>query len=365
MPEFLPFIGTRYSSSNVTVADVTSPPYDVISDEFRDTLYARGAYNVVRLEFSREPDPYASAARLLTLWKQEDILRRDSKSAYYIYRQIFDVPGTGEVTRTGVIGRLKLSPYEAKQVIPHERTHAAPKRDRFRLMEATKANISPIFGLISDASFVFDQTLEVAMVQPALADVDEVLPDGGTIRHLLWRLDDPAATARIAQIVSGQSVIIADGHHRYETALEYHRLHPEIAQAGYAMMFLSNLHAQGTVILPTHRLLHDVPDFNQYRLLEELKERFELLTMKTREEGMSALERDDRAVTLMEFPEDPKFVLLRDETAHERDMTLEMLPVARIEHEILRQAIGLSAESIALRTNLLYPHSPEELDEMK
>lgn len=365
MPEFLPFIGTRYNSSNVTLADVTSPPYDVISDEFRDALYARNEHNVVRLEFSRESDPYTSAAHLLTRWKQEDILRPESKPAYYIYRQIFDVPGTGEVTRTGVIGRLKLSAYEAKQVIPHERTHAAPKRDRFRLMEATKANISPIFGLISDASSVFDQTLEVAMVQPALADVDEELPDGGTIRHLLWRLDDPVAASQIAQIVSGQSVIIADGHHRYETALEYHRLHLESAQAGYVMMFLSNLHAQGTVILPTHRLLHDAPDFNQYRLLETLKERFDLVTMKTREEGMSALERDDRAITLMEFPEDPKFVLLRDETSHERDMTLEMLPVARIEHEILRQTIGLSAEAIAQRTNLLYPHSPEELDELK
>jgi uncharacterized protein (DUF1015 family) len=365
MPEFLPFIGTRYNSAKVPLANVTSPPYDVISDEFRNQLYERDPHNVVRLEFSRESDPYSSAAALLSMWKQQEILRRDAMPAYYVYRQIFDVAGIGEVTRSGVIGRLKVAEYGEHQVIPHERTHAGPKEDRLKLMEATLTNLSPIFGLISEASFVFDETLELATVNPALVDIDEVLPDGKLIRHLLWRLDDQSAAARIAHIVGKSSVIIADGHHRYETALEFHRRHPEFPQAAYQMMFISNLQAPGAVILPTHRLLHDTPNFDQYRLLEQLKERFELLPIASREEGLSLLERDSDAITLLEFPDEPKHVLLRDPKPHERDVTSETLAVSRIEHEILRPLIGLSDEAIAHRTNLLYPHSEEELDEME
>ncbi|MDP4200076.1 MAG: DUF1015 domain-containing protein [Bacteroidota bacterium] len=375
MPEFLPFVGTRYDSSKVTLANVTSPPYDVISDELRDVLYARDEHNVVRLEFSREPDPYASAYQLLRQWEQQGILRREANPGYYVYRQIFHAPGIdasggsapriSEMTRTGVIGRLRLSPYDAKEIIPHERTHAGPKQDRMRLMEATRANFSPIFGLISDPSFVFDQTLEIATVQPAIANLEEELPDGRTIRHLLWRLDDQGAIERIARIVGSQSVVIADGHHRYETALEYQGRHPEIPQAGYIMSYVSNLQSQGTVILPTHRLLHDAPNFNQYRLLESLKERFELVPVNTREEGIALLDRDDQAISLLEFSEVPRFVLLRDNIPPARDVTSSVLPVSRIEKEIFREIIGLSDDAIARRTNLFYPHTMAELDEMK
>jgi uncharacterized protein (DUF1015 family) len=365
MPEFLPFIGTRYNSAKVPLANVTAPPYDVISDEFRNILYERDPHNVVRLEFSRESDPYSSAATLFRAWKEQEILRRDTKPSFYVYRQIFDVPGLGDVTRSGVIGCIKVADYSERAIIPHERTHAGPKEDRLKLMEATLANLSPIFGLVSDPSFVFDDTIELATVNPALVDSDEVLPNGNIIRHLLWRLDDETAAARIAKIVGAKQVIIADGHHRYETALEFHRRHPELAQAAYQMMFIANLQAPGAVILPTHRLLHGVPNFDQYKLLEQLKERFELVPIESREEGLALLEREESAITLLEFPDEPKHVLLRDTDPQPRDTTSEMLAVSRIEHDILRPLIGLTDEAISHRTNLLYPHSSDELDEMQ
>jgi uncharacterized protein (DUF1015 family) len=230
-------------------------------------------------------------------------------------------------------------------------------------MEHTHANFSPIFGLVSDPSFLFDQSLEPATVNPPIADVDEMLPGGETVRHLLWKMDDPAAMDRITRIIQPLPVIIADGHHRYETAVEFHKKHPHVSGGEYIMMFLSNLQSEGAVILPTHRLLHDVAGFNQYHLLDKLRDRFELLIFTSREEGMAALERDDTALTLIEFAEDPKWVLLRDDHAHGRDF---VKPAAeRLEEEILIPLVGLSRKAIVERANLLYPHTLRELNELE
>ncbi len=376
MPEFLPFLGTRYNPSQTQIENVTSPPYDVISDEFRNLLYERDPHNVIRLEWSREPDPYTSAKNYFEEWKRTGILKREAHPAFYVYHQIFKTPEGEQVTRSGVIGRLKLSPYSKGEVLPHERTHAWPKKDRLELMEKTHANFSPIFGLISDATFLFDQSLETATVNAPLADVEEVLASGETVRHILWRMDDKDSISRIEKIVKPLKAIIADGHHRYETAVEFAEKHPEIPGADYMMMFLSNLQSEGAVILPTHRLLHGVPNFNPYALLEKLRERFQIVSFASREEGFAELERDDSALTLIEFAEDPKWVLIREDidspsfSRRGLDSTNgaikgggpPRIPAARIEEEIFVPMIGLSRKAIDERTNLLYPHTFRELD---
>ncbi len=363
MPEFLPFIGTRYNPSKVQIENVTAPPFDVISQEYRDRLYERDPHNVIRLEWSREADPYESAARYFKEWKRAGILKQEEHAVFYVYHQVFKKPDGEQVTRSGVIGRVKVSPYAAKEVLPHERTHDWPKKDRLELMEHTNANFSPIFGLISDPSFLFDQSLEPATVHIPLADVEEMLPSGESVRHILWRLDDTTAMERISLIVKSSQVIIADGHHRYETAVEFHKKHPDVRGGAFIMMFLSNLQSEGAVILPTHRLLHDVVGFNQYHLLERLRAHFELVMFTTREEGMAELERDDDALTLIEFAEDLRWVLLRDIQSRERDFTK---PAAeRLEEEIFMPLLGLSRKAIDERANLLYPHTLRELDEME
>ncbi|HET6401310.1 MAG TPA: DUF1015 domain-containing protein [Candidatus Kapabacteria bacterium] len=363
MPEFLPLIATRYNPSLTRIENVTSPPYDVISEEYRDILYERDPHNVIRLEWNRDPNPYESAAHFFHEWKKEEILKREERPAFFVYRQIFTKPGGGEVTRSGVIGRLKLSPYSAGEIVPHERTHLAPKKDRFALMERIHANISPIFGLISDASFFFDQTIEVAAAFAPLADVEESLPSGDTVRHLLWRLPDDSAANRISHLVATTPVIMADGHHRYETAVEFHERHPEIRGSDYMMVFLANLHAEGTVILPTHRLLHDVSGFDQFQLLKKLSERFELIPLTSREEGMAELERDDSALTLIEFSEDPKWMLVRDMGQQERESI--NLPASRLEEELFIPMLGMTRKQIDERRNALYPHTVREVEDLE
>ena len=385
MPEFLPFLGTRYNSSKVQIENVTSPPYDVISDDFRNLLYERDPHNVIRIEWSKEADPYTSAKDYFEEWKRVGILKSETHPAFYVYHQIFKTPDGEQVTRMGVIGRIKLSPYSKGEVLPHERTHAWPKKDRLELMEHTHANFSPIFGLISDATFLFDQSLETATVNAPLADVEEVLASGETVRHILWRMDDKDSIARIEKIVQPLKIIIADGHHRYETAVEFAEKHPEIPGAEYMMMFLSNLQSEGAVILPTHRLLHGISNFNQYHLLEQLQERFQIVTFSSREEGFAELERDGSALTLIELPEAPEWVLIRDENSPSFSSSSNSpsfssssnsssfsrrgpgggLPAARIEEEIFVPLIGLSRKAIDERTNLLYPHTFRELEEME
>ena len=364
MPEFLPFIGTRFDKSKVSIQDVVAPPYDVISPEYRDILYARNDHNIIRLELSREDDPYTSAENCLREWLKEGYLIRERRPAFYVYYQTFTTPEGETVTREGVLGKLKLAPYSEKQVLPHERTLMAPKRDRLKLLEHTKTNVSPIFALTSDPTFVFDETLQLATVTPPLADLDEVLPTGATVRHTMWRLDDQMATERITKIVGLGPAIIADGHHRYETALKYHEEHPDEPEAAYVLCFIANLNATGTVVLTTHRLLHSAPDLNQYKLLDRLREKFEIVPFETREEAVALLDRDDDVLTVIEFPEAPHYVAVRD-LPNESRSPVRDVNAKRLEEEILMPVVGLSRQAIDEKRNLLYPHSIGELDEMK
>lgn len=364
MAEFLPFKGTRYDASRVSMAGVVAPPYDVVSPAYRDVLYDRHPYNVIRLELNREIDPYTAAAHTFEEWKRAGILRLDEHPQFYVYYQRFDDPNGTEYTREGVIGRLRLTPYSEKQVLPHERTLAGPKRDRYQLLEATSTNLSPIFGLIDDETLLFDHTLEVATVRTALVDVDETLETGEHVRHLLWPLTDPMAADRIQKIVAGQQVIIADGHHRYETSVAFAQTHPEIEGAQYMMVFLSNLRAPGTVILPTHRVLYGLENFDAYRFLQAVLERFQIQEFERRDDALTALEDDHHAITMIELDTEPHYVLVRQRTDSNPGSALGGLPVQVLHEEILKGAAGLTQEAIDNKTNLLYPHSVAERDAM-
>ncbi|HET6511561.1 MAG TPA: DUF1015 family protein, partial [Candidatus Kapabacteria bacterium] len=250
-----------------------------------------------------------------------------------------------------------------KQTLPHERTLAAPKRDRLALMEATNANLSPIFALIDDESLVFDQTLEVATVNAPVADIDERLENGETVRHMLWCLDDAIAVDRIEKIIGTQPIVIADGHHRYETAVAFSELHPKNHGAQYLMVFISNLRASGTVILPTHRVLYGMKDFNAYALFAKLREDYELHPYERREDAYEALLHDQKAVTMIELDEAPHFTIVRSRDERYAS-ALEGLPVMQLQERILKQGAGLTQAAIDNKTNLLYPHSLQERDEM-
>ncbi|HXJ21079.1 MAG TPA: DUF1015 domain-containing protein [Polyangia bacterium] len=265
-----PFAGLRYDAARVgDIGQVLAPPYDVIGEVERAALEERHPENVVRIELPRgDTDArYAEAARRLDAWREAGILRPDVGPGLYVYEQQFRLPGapaTGRVySRRGFFAAVRLEPFERRVVLPHEATLAGPKEDRLKLMRATRTQISPIFGLYRDPRGASRAVVDAAAATSP--DVDATMADGG--RHRLWRLSNPEPVATLVDLMADKQILIADGHHRYETMLA---LGPELRALDYAageaavdfgMMFLARAEDPGLLVLPTHRLVRGLADF--------------------------------------------------------------------------------------------------------
>ncbi len=266
-----PIRGLRYNASLVPdLAEVITPPYDVIDAEAQDKYYRRHPHNIIRLEYGKTnpkdtdgDNRYTRAAADFNSWQEKGILVREDKPAIYIYRQTFSVNGENK-TRTGLMAGVKIEPYDKGVVLPHEETLPKHKADRLALMQACGANFSPIFSLYSDP----DEQVEkiTARRLEDMPDIDFTAEDGQ--RHRLWVLDDPDLITLIQNALSDKVIFIADGHHRYETALNYRNLMREsnnttekdLQPYDFVMMTLVNLYDPGLVVLPTHRLVRNLPD---------------------------------------------------------------------------------------------------------
>lgn len=253
MAEMVPFRGLRYRAHPTDGLNaVIAPPYDVISPAQRDALYNRGEFNVIRLELNREPAParYEAAGGLLTAWRQSgDVLIADDRPAFYRYEQRFTHDGR-EYRRVTLVGRVRLQPLEAGVIRPHEYTMTGPKEDRLALMRATRANISPVFSLVHDVDGAFREALTGA---PSAASAEGADITGQA--HRIDVIDDPAWTNRLSAILADRPLYIADGHHRYETALAYQSERPDDPGAAFVMMAVAASDDPGLLILPIHRLV--------------------------------------------------------------------------------------------------------------
>jgi uncharacterized protein (DUF1015 family) len=277
MADVQPFRALRYDLGVVgSLQSVIAPPYDVIDPEQRKQLAARSEHNVVAVDLPQDPlggDPYEEAARLLDLWKRQGALVRDERPAMWALQQDYTGPDGSARTRRGFFARVRVEDYGPGRIRPHERTHPGPKEDRLRLTRATKTNLSPIFSLYDDPAGAAWHALE-----PHLggAPWGEATDADGTVNRL-WKVDDAAAVARVTMALADVELLIADGHHRYETARVYAE---EIGGEGdhrYVLMCLVALQDPGLTIFPTHRLLNDVKDpAVQERLGAYLKDNFDV-----------------------------------------------------------------------------------------
>lgn len=284
MAEIAPFRGYRYDLARVgDGAAVIAPPYDVIGETERAALEAGHPKNVVHVDLPRgEGDArYQRAADLLRGWIAEGTLRRDDRPALYRYRQTFRWPpaaGGRSRVRSGFIGLLRLSPFSERVVLPHEKTLSGPKADRLKLMRATRAHTSQIFVLHRDPRGEVEEALSAAERAPAAFDA--TTPDG--VRHELWTLTDPAAIGRVKDVLAPRQVMIADGHHRYETMIS---LRDELRPAGvppgrsaadWGAVFFARVEDPGLLVLPTHRLVRNLPSFSPATLAERARPWFDV-----------------------------------------------------------------------------------------
>jgi uncharacterized protein (DUF1015 family) len=368
-----PLTPLRYDLTRLAdgLASVVAPPYDVIDAAQRAELAARDPHNVVRLILPEgEGDSkYAHAAELLTAWRQDGTLVRDAVPAFYRYDQTFTPPdGGGEITRRGFLALVRLAPFSDRTVLPHERTLSGPKEDRLKLFRATRTNLSPGFMLYRDPRHALDAPLDTAEPLTELATADGV-------RHALSRVTQRDALRAIAEGVARSALLIADGHHRYETALRYsHEVddaHPGSgpnAEHRYFMAFLANGDDPKLVVFPTHRHVHSLGHFSLDDVLARAKDTFDVRPLevgataeavrgaleeaKQRGPSVAAAARDGRvAVLTLRADVD----LSRHPTLGARPEVLRRTDVALVHSAILEQILGITPEAQAAKTNLWYP----------
>ncbi|MDQ3608517.1 MAG: DUF1015 domain-containing protein [Actinomycetota bacterium] len=255
---------------------LASPPYDVIDHVQREELAARSPHNAVHVDLPRAPDggdPYAHAAALLRAWEAEGALVRDGRPALWPLRQDYTGPDGRARRRQGFLARVRVEPYGPGRIRAHERTHPGPKEDRLRLTRATRANLSPIFALFSDPEGAARAALEPAAQGEPFAQVTD---EQGTT-HRLWRAADPQAIEAVVAATAPAELLIADGHHRYETARAYaeevgHHEGPH----RWVLMCLVALEDPGLTVFPTHRLVKDTTPAQQEALAQALRRDFDL-----------------------------------------------------------------------------------------
>ena len=273
MSDIKAFRGLRYDTAKAgEIKTLITPPYDVITAQMQDGYYEANPYNIIRLEWGKKyaadtenDNRYTRAAADFTAWQQTGVLRRDDKPAFYLYRQQFTLNGKVHV-RSGFIASLRAEGYDSGNVLPHEETLPKHKADRLDLMKSTFANFSPIFGLYAEEDRRVERLLNEAArsISPVIDVTDE-----SQVQHILWKIDDAETVSAVEKLMSAQKIYIADGHHRYETASLFASMQREAGSNNgqYIMLALVNLYDEGLVVLPTHRLVKNVPSMDKDELL--------------------------------------------------------------------------------------------------
>ncbi len=369
MADVQPLRALRYDTAVVgELSQVVAPPYDVIDAAQRAALLERSPFNVVAVDLPQaEPgggDQYRAAGELFESWQLQGALVRDSEPALWAHRQDYSGPDGVARARSGFFCRVRIEGYGPGRVRPHERTHPGPKEDRLRLTRATRANISPIFSLYSDPRQQAWTAIAPATEAQPWADVT----DGDRTRHRLWRVSDPEAIAAVQAATADAELLIADGHHRYETMDAYAR---EIGGEGehrYILMCLVALEDPGLTIFPTHRLVRGLDDARRAALRETLSSDFEIVEVPLSElapppqgEEPTPLEMgyisaaDERAFRLR-----LKDQAIADEVLAEHSEPYRHLDTGVLETLILKQALGLSDDDISHFNGMFYARDTDE-----
>jgi uncharacterized protein (DUF1015 family) len=342
--------------------DVVAPPYDVIDAEQRADLIARSPFNVVAVDLPQgKPDPYAAASELFSSWQREGALVRDGEPALWAHTQDYTGPDGQPRTRRGFFCRVRLEGYGPGRVRPHERTHPGPKEDRLRLTRATRANISPIFSLYSDPANAAWSALEPFTAQ---APWGEVTDSDDTV-HRLWRVSDERAIAAVQEATREAELLIADGHHRYETMEAYAEELGGDGDHRYILMCLVALQDPGLTVFPTHRLVNRLDDAKRAALKEGLERDFQIDEVAV----------DDVAPAPGDGPLQLGYVESRDERVYRltlKDQTIadtalsghsdayRHLDTGVLETLLLKGALGLSDDDISHFNGLFYARDTAE-----
>jgi uncharacterized protein (DUF1015 family) len=307
----------------------------VIDGEQRAELEARSPYNVVRIDLPVGDDPYAGAARILSEWHEQGVVVQDDQPALWALEQDYTGPDGERRSRRGFLARVRVENYGPGRIRPHERTHPGPKEDRLKLTRATQANLSPIFALFSDPAGEAWTALESHRAHDAWAEATD---DDGTVNRM-WRVDSPEAIDAVKQTLQTAELLIADGHHRYETARVYA---DEIGGDGphrYALMCLVALEDPGLTVFPTHRLLRGLRPDQHETLANALRRDFEIERLETTEQLVPAYGDQVRFGYIDAHFRQPFMLTLKDPAIADKALPDHAEPYRRLDTAVLEALI--------------------------
>ena len=374
MAEIFPFRALRYDPHQVKLGDVVTQPYDKITEAMQAHYYELSPHNLVRIILGRRQDTdsstfnvYTRAAEYLHDWRSGGILKQDAEPSIYLYSQTFNVPGKRELAeRHGLIALGRLHEYADHVVYPHERTLLKPREDRLNLLRASKAHFGQIFMLYSDPRAEIEHLLKkTADEEPEISVLDEY-----EVLHRVWKISDPRLITAIQDQFRDKRLLIADGHHRYETALAYRdELRARGAGASsdstheFVMMTFVRMEGRGLVILPTHRVVQGLPTYDREKMLDAAKPFFTIDRIDLRSESRSAttlLEEAGEAGTafvaitrqgpyLLRAKKRPVHDALSEVPARQRE-----LDVVQLHKVLLERVLGISEEAIRNQEHIVY-----------
>ena len=375
MAKIFPFRALRYDPGQVPLRSVVTQPYDKITPAMQDRYYAASPYNLVRVILGKkEPgddeksNVYTRAADCLRAWRREGVLRQDEAPCLYAYTQEFRLEGRSH-TRRGFIGLGQIEPYAAGIVFRHEQTLSGPKQDRLNLLRSTSAHFGQLFMLYSDPGRKVDSYLSPDS-QPTIEVTDEY-----EVIHRVWHISDPERVKAVQRAMADKKLAIADGHHRYETALAYRD--EQRARGGVAdgeqpydrvMMTFVNMDSPGLVILPTHRVVRGLDHFQPGEMVRVARTFFPVEDITSRfdpEHPTAALENAGDGTALVAVTRGNKFLLRAPAAAtHPALAGLSAmqaeLDVVRLHKVLLESVLGLSEQSIREQRNIEYLRDPKE-----
>jgi len=374
MAEIIPFKALRYDPHQVKLEDVLTQPYDKITPEMQTKYYERSAHNLVRIILGKSGETdtdvfnvYTRAAEYLHDWRSGGILKQDAEPGIYAYAQTFTIPGTADLAeRRGLITLGRIHDYADGVVYRHELTHSGPRVDRLNLLRATRAHFGQIFMLYSDPQ----RQVEALLRAKTEDDPDTSVLDEYETLHRLWRIHDPALIQAVQQSIRDKKLLIADGHHRYETALAYRN--ERRAQSGsadanaaheFVMMTLVPMESRGLVILPTHRVVHGLATFDRERMLEAAERFFDIDRIDLRTESRSATtllsEAGANGTAFVAVTRQGPYLMRAKKTAVEEALgqvsdLQRSLDVVQLHRIMLERVLGISEEAIRNLQNVRY-----------
>ncbi len=373
MAHISPFRALRYDPSKVTLSKTVTQPYDKITSAMQEHYYDASPYNLVRIVLGKkdasdhaENNVYTRAAKYFAEWRREGVLKPDAEPSIYLYVQQFAVPGgTERLERTGFIALGRLEDYANRVVYRHEQTLSKPKADRLDLLRATKAHFEQIFMLYSDPASEIDGALNPSTT-PDMETTDEY-----AVAHKVWKISDPRLIQLVQNKMADKKLIIADGHHRYETSLSYRNECRAAAggstnpEAGYefTVMTFVNMDRPGLVILPTHRVVHGLTDFVSDALRDGAKAYFKVKEIDPEFDAAEAVKilRDagSQSTALLAVTHNRAFLMDAPKSAGASvlaglSVRQQSLDVVQLHKCLLEGVLGLSEESIRNQQNLSY-----------